>query len=81
MCGGCGSGYQATHTGVLGVHDVIKGPGDGTGELAEDEGLLGDLHSLLLAMVVVVEPYTDHLLGVSHRCQQLSSCPGHPVLP
>lgn len=70
-----------THAGVLRVHDVIEGPGDGAGELAEDEGLLGDLHGLLLAVVVVVEPHADHLLGVPQGRQQLRGRPGHAVLP
>ena len=74
-----GRGPTGTHTALGGVHDVIEGPGDGAGELAEDERLLGHLDVLLQAVVAVVQPHADHLLGVVDGRQQPHSRPGQTV--
>lgn len=65
-----GRGPTGTHTALGGVHDVIEGPGDGAGELADHEGLRGHLDVLLQAAVAVLQPHADHLLGVVDGHQQ-----------
>lgn len=66
---------SCSHLALWGQKDVVIRPGDGTGELAEDDRFFGDWGVLLQAVVPVVHTHTHHLLRGQHRSQQLDVWP------
>lgn len=50
--------------------DLIIGPHNGTGELAEDDGFLGHPHILFFAVVCIVHAHTYHLVWPGDRGQE-----------
>lgn len=54
--------WGGTHLALRREDDLIVGPHDGAGKLAEDDGLLGHGHVLFLAVVHVIHAHTHHLV-------------------
>lgn len=50
--------------------DLVVGPHDGTGKLAEDDGLLGHRNVLLFAVVHIIHSHTHHLVWPCDRGQK-----------
>lgn len=67
---GTAGGARGIYVALGRVDDVVVGASDGAGKLAEDDGLLGDVHVLLPAVVCVIQPHTDHLPRVGYGGQE-----------
>lgn len=57
-----GSEEGHTDLALWGEDDLVIGPHDGTGKLAEDDGLLGHRNVLLFAVVRIIHSHTYHLV-------------------
>lgn len=57
-----GAQWGGTNLTLRREDDLVIGPHDGAGKLAEDDGLLGHGHVLLFAVVHIVHAHAHHLV-------------------
>jgi hypothetical protein len=61
---------RSTNLALWWEDDLIVGPHDRAGELAEDDGALGHPHILFLAVVCIIQAHTYHLVWPGDRGQE-----------
>ena len=67
---GVGEWRAGTHLALGRKDDVVIGPHNGAGKLAEDDGLLGHRHVLFSAVVRIVHAHAHHLVWPSDWGQE-----------
>lgn len=72
--------FKCCHLALWRQHDVVVRPCDGTGKLAEDDGLFWDRGVLFNTVVTVVHTNTHNFLWGQQRRQQLYVWPFHHTL-
>lgn len=72
--------FKCCHLALWRQHDVVVRPCDGTGKLAEDDGLFWDRGVLFYTVVTVVHTNTHNFLWGQQRRQQLYVWPFHHTL-